>query len=90
MRYKYAFNCTELKKRDVQKLIDMVDNAKSITYTTFRRHCTDVKDIAKDLGYNCGLKLQDDPYVSFYKSTFGDKPCYFFVWSAMEFIWLKD
>ena len=66
----------------------MVDDARQITLRTLLKHCEGVKEWAIDHGYGDGLELKDDYCVSFYKSTFEGKPCYYIDWSSIESVWL--
>lgn len=70
----------------------MQDRARDITYRTFRKHCAGVDEWAASVGYAVGRKkglhLQDDFAVSFYKSWYAGKPCYYVRWSSIEHIWV--
>lgn len=69
----------------------MVDAARSITFATFRRNCAGVQDWARSMGYSIagerGLHLKDDWAVSYHKSVYSGRPCYFIRHSAIEYIW---
>jgi hypothetical protein len=71
---------------------EMVDRAREISFSTFAKRCAYL-DLAQSMGYALskrkGLKLQDDYSVSFYKSFFKGKPCYFMVQSAIEWIFTQ-
>lgn len=70
----------------------MTDKARQITFATFKKNvdAKDLRRVSRDLGYLPGerLQLHTDWSVSFYKSTFCGKPCYYFVWSAIEHIFI--
>lgn len=74
----------------------MTETGREITWETFKRQC-DWRSVAQQLGYNTGrhnprnpLRLHTDRLVSFYRATFQGKPCYYFVWSAIEFVFLLE
>lgn len=90
-KFKYFRNCVDHSQREVHLLNDMIDNARDITWKTFSKHC-DCKDLIRNLGYvvgnENGMKIQDDYAVSFYKSKYNGKPCYYIRHSAIEYIFI--
>lgn len=72
----------------------MVDQAVQVSYRTFFRHCAGVATWAKHSGYatrsDKGLTLDKDWHVSFYRSKFRGKPCYYMYHSAIEYIWVLE
>jgi hypothetical protein len=88
--YHYNTNCVNSNGRDIQR---MTDNSVAVTYDTFLKHCEGVQEVAAQLGYaghpRAGLTLKQDWHVGYYRSTFRGKPCYYMVWSAIEYIWTK-
>jgi hypothetical protein len=89
----FVTNCTSAKGEDIR---DMVDHKKQrdITRATFLEHVdyTEVlKDIETDLGYGRGwLMMAGDWAVSYSKSWYKGVPCYYFTWSAIEFIFVDE
>ena len=71
----------------------MYDADRDITLTTMRKHCPEMNDWALAHGYAThkrrGLRLCEDRYVSYHRSTFDGQPCYYMTWSAIDFIFLK-
>ncbi len=67
----------------------MVERARDITFRTFARRCNWVP-VARSLGYLVGrgnaLRLSNDWHVSFHKSVFNGKPCYYLRWSGIEYV----
>lgn len=90
--YRYACNCTDLN--DGRPIHEMVEAAVDVTYRTVLKHCLGLLDWAVQQGYsrhpNQGLTLKADWAVSFHKSTFKGRPCYYVRWSAIEYIWVKE
>lgn len=87
--FHYETCCVE---SDGPSITAMVDRAREITYRTFRRHCAGVDAWAKAHGYGLRppeLTLKQDWHVAYYKSVYRSRPCYFLVWSAIEFIWTE-
>lgn len=91
----YSFYTTCIRA-DGNAINEMVEDAIEIKYETMLQHCTDMLDIAEQIGYarrsdtDHGLTLKNDPYVGYYKSNYKGIPCYYFVWSSIEHIWLKN
>jgi len=89
-KFVFETNCIECPGPDPGKAIrDMVDAAVSIQWKTFAAYC-EWKPVAEFLGYEVGRKtglhLKDDYAVSFHKSNFRGRPCFYFRWSAIEYI----
>lgn len=92
----YAFYTTCVDSPDGQLISAMQEAAVAVTYETMLAHCRNMLDVAVDLGYERrstsghGLTLKNDWAVSYHKSTYAGCPCYYFVWSHIEHIWVKD
>lgn len=74
------------------ELIDaMRDNEKEVTREEFLEHCDSVDKWARERGYEDnpdeGLTLADDWHVSYHRSTYDGRPCFYLCWSSIEFIW---
>ena len=89
--YVYVTCCVDLK--DVDALNDMTENATETNYTTMLRNCDGLLDWAVDHGYarhyKQGLTLKQDWHVSYHRSKFRGHPCFYLVWSHIEFIWVR-
>ncbi len=84
--YHYATNCVNAGEVDI---LEMVEKARAISYTTFSRNCSGLREFARDMGYDrMGLTLKGDWHISYYKSTYQGKPCYYLVHSCIEYIWV--
>jgi len=83
--------CVQLPARAITS---MVDNAREISLSTFRRHvdANERRDIEAGLGYAVGhqrgLHLKDDGHVSYGKSVYQGKPCVFMAHSAIEWVFV--
>jgi hypothetical protein len=70
----------------------MQDNAKEITYRTFRKYAEGLDYWAAGMKYDkradVGLTLKNDWHVSYHKSTYMGMPCVYLVHSAIEHIWV--
>lgn len=82
--------CVEVPYDKVQDLFDLYDAEHKVTFATFARHC-DWQPTARALGYAVGqqrgLHLHKDRCVSFYRSVWQGKPCYYMDWSAIDHIY---
>lgn len=71
----------------------MVDSARDVSLATIRRHCAGLDEWARQMSYAVGsergLHLKDDWAVSFHKSHYKGKPCYYIRHSAIEYIWTR-
>jgi hypothetical protein len=85
----YEINCVSANGDDI---IDMVDNARQISYRTFCKHIKsqDLKHIKEALGYGKDLSLKRDWAVSFYKSKYKNKPCYYLCHSMIEYVFVPE
>jgi hypothetical protein len=89
--YGYKGNCVNTSGKAVGTLMNMIDNSITITRETFLKHVNrnDLKEIEQDLGYELypsqGLTMAGDYMVSYHRSKWGNKRCYYFTWSAIEY-----
>lgn len=93
----YYNSCTSWEESDVHSdggLCDMIEKAATITRKTFlkRVNRADLQMLENQLGYEShytkGLTMASDWHVGYYKSTLHGKLCYFFKWSAIEFVFV--
>lgn len=93
-RYKYMTSCVDLSSGEVDALGEMIQTASDVSYRTLLRHCEGLMEWASGKGYEkhprLGLTLKNDWAVSYHKSTFKGRPCYYIAWSAIEFIWVRE
>jgi len=89
--YSYETNCVGSTAHAIQS---MIDRARSVTLQTIRRHCAELAEFERRMGYDTGserggLRLRDDYHVSYFKSVYRGRPCYYVRHSAIEYIWTK-
>jgi len=97
--FTYETNCVSSKAK---YLIPMVDQARQITWETFRKHVRleEVKRIFPDYSYRgeninengeltIGFHIKDDWAVSFWKSKFRHRTCYYIDHSGIEYIFTE-
>ncbi len=72
----------------------MVDSEREVSYSTMLRRCPGLLELADQLGYDrrCdqGLTLRNDWHVSYHKSRYDGKPCYYLQWSGIEHIFMEE
>lgn len=74
---------------------EMQEQAQDVAYETMRAHCRDLLDVAEQINYerrstsSHGLTLKNDWSVSYHKSKYCGAPCYYFVWSHIEHVWVR-
>lgn len=97
----YLHSCVE---GTAESIWEMTDNARQITWKTFRQHVhwTSVRDQFPDYSYRreylspidhkptIGFHIKDDWAVGFYKSVYRGVPCYYVQHSGIEYIWIKE
>jgi len=76
--------CVEAKGEDIEA---MTEKAREISCKTFSRHC-DTEELERSLGYGAWLRMANDYAVSFYKSKYCGKPCYYLDHSRIEHVFL--
>ncbi len=81
--YEYVGNCVGSTAEAIDA---MVDSARQVTYRTFCRYvlAVEVNDMFPGPPH-----IKHDWAVSFHKSVYRGRPCYFVCHSAIEFIWCK-
>lgn len=89
--YSYVGNCVGGIGEEIN---DMKEVSKSITRQTFLKYTGNIDEIEEGLGYatgsHKGLHMSKDWHVSYDKSVYQGKPCVFFTWSGIEFIFVKE
>jgi len=79
--FEYITNCIYTDGEDIQK---MDDNSIEITYRTMAKYCN-----LKEWNRHFLLPLYKDWGVSFYRSKYKGKRCYYFCHSCIEYIFIK-
>jgi len=88
----FMATCTTISKKDVPLLNAMIDKSKEISRRTFLRYVdpSDMRTVEHFLGYEQratrGLTMANDWHVAYYRSTWGEQPCVYFTWSAIEHV----
>src|SRR4051812_36930825 len=95
MRYKFLTDC--VRSNDGEAIRAMVEDCIDITRETFLKHVDKQQmiEMEQGLGYEKrrskqGLTMARDWAVSYHRSTYQDKPCYYFRWSGIEHIFTVD
>lgn len=82
--YTYVTCCMHARGEDIEK---MVDNAIDVTYRTFiKRVPLQVLNEMFGYGRGQGLHLIDDWHVSYHRSRYRGRKCYFIKHSGIEYI----
>lgn len=84
-RFAYTTNCVSANGADITA---MKDSSREITRKTFLKYIdkSHLDTLENDLGYDKHLRMSQDWHVSYYKGTYRGKPCVYFVWSAIEYV----
>lgn len=90
-KFEFITSCVDVPLSKVQDLFDMMDRARDVSFATFARR-TRWQSIAASLGCAVGsqkgLHLKDDYHVSFKRSTWRGRPCYYLDHSRIEYIFV--
>ncbi len=84
-RYRFITNCVN---SDGDSINEMKHAAIQIKGGTFRRYADpqSFREVTEGLGYDRSFPIGNDWHVAYYRSTYQGKPCVYFVWSAIEYV----
>ena len=92
-KYHYFNSCVDHAQHEVESLNTMIDKEIDVTLSTMKKHCIELAAWAEGIGYESdkrkGLTLANDWSVSYHRSTYNGRRCYFVRWSAIEYIWVQ-
>lgn len=88
----FVGSCPSLTGPFVRYIVDH-PKERQVTYSTFAKwvRTDELDELKRELGYgrDIGLALSTDWHVSFHRSELpSGAPCYYFVWSAMEYVFV--
>jgi len=89
----FVTNCIN---SDGPSITAMQAAATPVTFRTMMRVLGDAfvekqRELGYDVGYQRGgLRMSKDWAVSYAKSVYQNRPCYYFVWSHIEYIFVQD
>jgi len=83
--FRYETCCVNANGQDIS---DMVDSSKNITWETLLKH-VNIEEIEMILP-NENPTLKKDWAVSFHKSKYQNKKCYYICHSAIEYVFVED
>ncbi len=90
MTWHFVTSCVSARGED----IDAMNNAAvDVSYRTMLKHVGDAFiDAQEQVGYDVrgkrthGLRMKRDWHVSYHRSTYQGRPCFFFRWSHIEHV----
>jgi len=93
-KFHFEIRCVEAKGTDIE---EMVDQSRTITYRTFFSHVSLDEVVSLFLGiytkhgnlYQNYFTIKRDGGVSYFKSRYQNRRCYYLTWSAIEFVFTK-
>lgn len=86
--FHYLTNCVNSTAKAIQ---DMVDNETTVTWKTLIKHIPiqEIRSILPGYQWNGrGLHIKDDYAVSFHRSRFNGKRCYYICHSCIEYVFI--
>jgi len=88
--FKFIGNCADLDER---LLADMIEHADEVTYDEMAENC-DLRPFEDKLAYEQdpknGLTLKNDTHVSYWRSRYDGRPCYYHTHSSYEWVWVLE
>ena len=90
---KYITNCVESTE---SRISSMIDSAIEVTRRTFVKNVDQhsLQALSLSLGYarhpKQGLTMAGDYMVSYYRSKFCGRPCYYLCFSSIEYIFMAE
>lgn len=92
MSYSFLTTCVGLHRNEVPALHAMIGGAEDITRQQFMAEVDldELDQIERDLGYGPYLRMENDYHVSYHRSAWKGKPCFYFRWSAIEHIFTEE
>lgn len=81
--YRFALVCTA---GTYERISAMRAGAKDSSLAEMQQHCADIDGVFASLGYGEELKASEDWHISYHRSEYNGLSCFYFVWSAYEFI----
>lgn len=89
--YEYHICCINSTADAIHK---MVDAAIDVTYRTMLKHCPGLLKWAREMGYEVdprkGLTLKNDWHVSYHRSKYRGRRCYYVRHSSIEYIFVEQ
>lgn len=94
-RYHFETTCISADGDDI---IEMRRSAKEVGYRTMLKHvgAEEFLAVQHQIGYDVpgrgertGLTMKRDWAVTYYRSTYQGRPCFYFVWSHIEHIFVQ-
>lgn len=86
-QFQYETCCLNANGDDIT---EMVDGSHEVTLAAIRQHCAGFAEWCTKMGYDSrGLTIDRDWAVSYHKSVYRGKPCYYIYHSAIEYIWTE-
>ena len=82
---RYAFETTCVNST-AEIILDMVDQAREVTWRTFTGHVP-LQELR--VRFPGSPALERDWHVRFFSSRFAGRRCYFLVHSAIEYVWTE-
>lgn len=97
MPYEFYAACTDCYEPSKHALLNAMlhdETVVDVSRQTFMKHCRDsAREVFMNLGYAShpkrGLTAAGDYHISYHRSKWNGKRCYFFCWSAIEHIFVS-
>lgn len=93
MAARFVTNCINSTSEAISPMVDAARDI--ISRRTFLKHVDrdDLRQVERECGYDThpkqGLTMAGDYHVSYHRSEFRGKRCYYFRWSAIEFVFVE-
>lgn len=85
MRFVFWTDCISSTYEQITEMREQMEDS---SIEEMRENCEEFEEKVRELGYDEDFTIDNDWHVSYYKSFYDGCPCYFFVWSGIEYIWV--
>jgi hypothetical protein len=93
-KFEFLCTCVDCGPSRLPLWNAMLDSETDISRETFMRHCgASARTVFRELGYAAhpsqGLTAVQDYHISYHRSKWGRRRCYYFKWSAIEHVFVE-
>lgn len=85
--FTFETDCVSSDGESIRAMVDAPEQ-RQITIGTFARH-VDIREAGRMLGYDRNLPLRRDWHVSYHRSIYRGRRCYYLRWSGIEHIFTR-
>lgn len=91
MKYQFHKTCVDMTIQQGLRLKEAMDNGRSVGFETIRKRLDshDLQSFKESHGYTGGgVKMENDPCVSYARIKWEGRTAYVIIWSAIEYLYM--